>query len=132
MKIDREVVKKMRDEINGAMIFIGKKYDVTFHAGNCTFSDTEVKYQLKAVVNDKATLEAEERKTWDDNCELWGFKKSDWGKTFSCRGVEYKVCGLCLSRPKFSLKGEAVVGGKRLLFVAEDVVSKLRAKEVTK
>ena len=121
---DKVIAAKLRDEINEALQGVARKYDIQIHTGNCTYMETEITYKLKVKTNDPEALKEKEVKTWNQYCQLYGFKKEDFGAEFSSNGKKYKITGLDVGRSKYSLKGVGI-DGKTMLFVAEQVAKKL-------
>ena len=121
---DKVIAAKLRDEINTALETLAKKYGFEIRAGNCSYSETEIKYRLEVKSTDKEVLAQKEKKTWDTYCKYHGFEKSDLGKTFLSKGKVYKIVGLEVSRSKFNLKAQDA-DGKIMLFVDEQIAKKL-------
>jgi hypothetical protein len=107
---------------------LGKKFDVTFHAGTCRYSETEMNYKLKVTINDQKILQDKKLSDWNKYYQLYGFRKEDFGKKFILQGNQYKIVGLNVKKPKFSLEGERVEDGKIFLFIAEDIAKKPLSK----
>lgn len=122
---DKVIAAKMRDELNAALESVAKKYDVSVHVGNCTFSDIEMNYKLNVKTNDKGAMEEKNRKEWNSYCELYGFQKDDLGKKFMMNGKEYTIEGFALNRSKFNLKGTSVRDGRKMLFPSDNVAKQL-------
>lgn len=127
-EFDDVTASKIRDEVNVALIALGKRFDITFHAGACRYSDTEMNYKLKVTINDQKILQAKKSDEWNKYCQLYGFKKEDFGKTFIFQNDRYKIVGINTKKPKYNLEGERLSDGKVFLFVSENVAKKPLSK----
>ena len=123
-EFDKVIARQLREDIDSALISLGKKYDITFHTGSCSYSQVEMTYKLKVTVNDKKALQAKEAEEWNNHYELFGFKKDDLGKKFVMSSTEYMITGFNLKRSKFNLRGKRLNDGKTFLFVASDIAKK--------
>ncbi len=120
---DKMIAVKLREEIDSALKELGKKYDITFRAGSCSFSETEIKYKLEVKTNDTESLEKKRVDEWNKYYQLFGFHKEDLGKTFRLHRnlEEYRIVGFDLKRSKFDLKTVRVSDGKSFLHVSSEV-----------
>jgi len=125
-KFDKVVAKALRDEIDAALKSVGEKYDITFHAGSCRFSEIEMTYKLVVKTNDNEAVEEKNKKDWARYCEIRGFDVEDFGKTFESRGSEYTIVGFEMSRSKYDLKARKTSNGQIYCFVSEQIAKKFR------
>lgn len=121
MEFTKQGVRALRAEIDYALRELGEKRGVKIHAGGCTFSDTEVNFKLHVETCDTSAVEEANRQTWERNCTFYGFAVSDFGKKFYVKDKGYRIVGLNLKRPKYSLKAERLTDKKIYLFDAEQI-----------
>lgn len=106
----------MRKDIQMAVDAIGEEHGVNIKLGNIRFDSDRLSFTSKLAVNigsasDKAKSE------WNKYCDLYGFKKSDFGKTFTTpKGKKYKLTGINPKARKFPVNAVSVPGGSEYGF----------------
>ncbi len=106
-KITPAFCKKVRPELDAALVGVAKKYGLTITAGNGSYDDTSVTFKVQLVLDgvDKGKEE------FDRVAFLFDLKPEDYGREITSRGRKYKLVGLKPNRPKYPVIGER--DGKR-------------------
>lgn len=124
----RQNLKKLREEIDGALEKVAKKNNIMLSIGSISFNDDEFHTKLTALVNrveGQSVKEAKYKADLEKNGFLFGISGKDYGKTFFSNGETFKLVGLAPSRPKYPVIGESVRTGKKFKFT-ESVLSQLK------
>lgn len=127
--ITRELLAKMRADMDAALAAVATKHGVALRVGNCTFDATTAKFALTvaAVGQGQQGLTPEEVKAaadWQRYATLEGLGK-DWvGKTFTRRstpGVEWTVMGFMPRRRAYPVLIKRNDTGKLLLITVDEI-----------
>ncbi len=106
--MNREMVKKMRIEIENAVNTLGHQHGLKIHVGNIKFSDTGFKAQ---VICDEVTdggLPAKYKRDWD-LAVMYGDVEAEWYGVVSKDGKNsYKVVGYDFGKRKNNIILEQV------------------------
>ena len=103
MIITKDLLKKMRPEIDEALKVVAQKYGMTVHVGNIKFSSDNfvVKTDFKVIQKASDGSVIDPRKIeFEKNAILFGFKPSDFGKEVVIQGEKFQLTGLKLGASK--------------------------------
>lgn len=80
-----------RRDLEEATKELQRKYQVKIKAGSISYSDLSFDLKLK-VTKDEEGLDVE-KINFEKYCELYGFTKNDYGRTFTISGNDYELYG---------------------------------------
>jgi hypothetical protein len=129
---NRAIAARMRNELSDFLQDFCKKYEVEIIVGKCRYSNIEMKYDLIVKSGNKELVKRQEQEEWESSCRLYGFQKSDYGKTFDFKGDKFKLVGFNYRKRRFPVKATRVSDGRMFGFVAEDIVMKIHGKVLLK
>lgn len=127
MQITSAMLNNLRKDFGSTVSELEKKYNVKIELGNGRFNDSSATFKLIVTGN------GENGEVIDNNenqfmqyCEVFGFKKSDFGKTFFNMSGSYEICGIKPSSYKYPILGKNVITGKIYKFPADVVKMSLK------
>lgn len=124
--INRQLIKKIRVEVEENLKEIGKRYNIKFTAGNCTYSDEHFTLKLNgATISNSGEVQSKEALDFKAYAELFGFKPDDLGKIFNVVGVKYKIIGLKLRAHNLPIIVQRVDTGERYKMSAHAVFARV-------
>lgn len=94
MTIDKQMLQQLRDDINAALIEVGKKYDIELHAGNCSFTDIGMTFQLKGEVTDSDAVAEANQREFEAFVRYSDIDPRAFGQTFTNNGETFLICGV--------------------------------------
>lgn len=109
MEFTRSQFEAFKEDVKKALKEVSEKYDVDISTGKITYSD--MSFDLKLSVS-KSGFNQEES-DFKRYCELYGLKKSDYGKKVRLDGKVYKLVGLSITSNKYPIILEQS-SGKRI------------------
>jgi hypothetical protein len=129
MTITRDLIKKLRNDIDAALVQVGKANGVSIRAGNASFDDATVKYQLKVTaLSSDGTVVDTARRDYELLAAHYGLKKEWLDQTFRTLQGTFKISGLKLSRRKFPVDAKDIRNGKTYKFPIDAIVRHMGGK----
>ena len=127
-KLDKPKIKYIRKRLETTLKPLAKELGVSIDPGNCTFRESNCRFQLKIAVLDSGGKPiTEEADTFKDNASLFGFEASDLGRGFIFQGKPYTVCGLSPKSRKYPVIARSA-NGKKYKFPCKTVLRALGRK----
>lgn len=112
-KLDRPTIKYIGKQLETAVRPLAKELGVMIDLGNCSFNESNCKFQLKvAVLDSNGKPITEEIESFRSNAKLFGFEPDDLGKKFSLQGQSYTICGLKPKSRKYPVIAQSNNGNK--------------------
>lgn len=108
--INRQLAKTLRDAINAALIEVGNEYGMNIHAGNCTFDDISLKYQLRCEVADQSAIDAAAEKDFREWAKWTDIDQDAFGKSFNSNGKSFTICGVKPRNRKYPILAKSADG----------------------
>lgn len=126
MKVDRQLLKAARPQIEAALKEVGEKLGITITVGSGNFlpdgSAGMLKLELAEVREDGVSAgEIAFRKV----CSLYGLKPEDYGKELKIRNETFKLIGLNTRAPKKPVEIERIPDGGRFK-TGENILKQIR------
>ena len=91
-------LKDLGKDIEEALKLISAKHGITIEVGNMSYSPTTCNIKLKAVITgEDKSEEAIMKVEWSAKASRYGFKASDFGRSFKIDGKMFTISGV---RPK--------------------------------
>ena len=123
--LDKPQIKYIRKRMESALKSLAQELGVTIDVCNCTFQQSNCRFQVKLAVLDSAgNPVTEEIDLFRESARLYGLEASDMGKEFTYRGKAYTICGLNPKSRKYPIIAKAV-NGKVYKFPCEIVLKAL-------
>jgi len=116
--MDKQTAKTLLSELQKVAKKIANENSLYLEKTRGTYGNEFVDIKLSFHESDQSTRE---KKNWNKNCNLYGFKKEDFGKNFTHFGETYKVIGLNTKAKKFPIYGERIKDGKKFKFKAGSI-----------
>ena len=116
----------LRPEINAALVELGERFGLKFHAGNGSFGGAEASFKLTIAVDDPEIQNAKKADEFNRYCSMFGLEPSDLGTEFRSGMTRYQLVGLELKRRKFPIRVLNIGTGKEVL-LTELAVPAIRA-----
>lgn len=129
--INKELLKKIREEINAALTATSNKYNVTLRAGNASYDPTlgtaTFKLELLALnaIGENRDIPAE---LFLKNADLIGLKKEDLHKEITVSGRKFTVAGYKPKARKNCILIKDVLNGK--IFVTDISTAKRKLANI--
>ena len=101
--ITSDELKAFRHDFKEAVKDLEEKYGYKFNLGNIKYLDYS--FTAKLEVNKSDGVKSIEELKFEQYCGLFNLKPSHFGVPFKCNGKEYKLIGLNLKAPKYSVIG---------------------------
>jgi hypothetical protein len=92
-EVDRANLLKFRKSFANTMKNLEIKYGLKIELGSIGFSSQQFSGRINVTLTNGESNEAVAKKQWDDNCNWFGMKKNDFGKTFQLQGQPYEIIG---------------------------------------
>jgi len=120
-KMTRPVAKRIAADVAAALKPVAEKYGMSLSEGGWSYYDTDITFKPKfAVVTDSGVPADFERLA-----PKYGLEPSDFGKTFTSLGRQFRITGIKPTRRQYPISGERVPDGKSYKFTAQQVVTGL-------
>lgn len=115
-RIEKAQLSILQDRLKEAVETFTKEFGLDVHYNGCRY-DT-LTYEPKLVFKVKVTADGKsaERAEFDRNATYFNVPKTAYNKTFTLRGMTYKLVGFNLRRSKYCVKGRRVTDDKVFLF----------------
>ncbi len=111
--VDREVCRRIREELNQAIAAVGEKFGMSAKSLHGTFSDNSFTVKVEfATLNSDGEAENKDAQNFRDYALLVGLNADMLFKTFEFTGDTYKIVGMKPARTKNSIVVEKVSNGK--------------------
>src|SRR6185369_12352940 len=124
-RIDRDVLRQLRTDIDAALAAVGAKHKVTISCGGATFDDLQATFKLQVKVADPGALATQAR----DDFERWapaiGLEPEWYGAEIVLHDKVYEVVGVAPGRSKNSVKIRRRYDGKGFVCSPEVVRAQL-------
>lgn len=131
MSFDKATLKNISADISKALESVGVKYGIKIENGRCQYSDNNFTMKLEASrVNSDGTVETKEVSDFKKNCQHYGLKISDLGKTFVSNGQTYVLSGLNTRAKSMPIMGHRLGDPKAQYKFRESVVAKIKSNTV--
>lgn len=114
-KFERPECKAIGEEIEKALVDLGKRLGVKFSSAGGSIGFTDFTAKIRVEIDDPEAAEAIEREVWNKHCELFGLRPDDFGTVVIAGGESYRVCGFALNRSAKPIKVERVRDGNSML-----------------
>lgn len=109
--MNRAIVKQFRLDFAKAVEGLEKQYDAQIALGSISYGDT--KLTTKVTVTEKPKNgKSIEQVNFEQNCVIFGLKKSDYGREFQTHNGTYTLSGLKPRSPKYPILGTDEKGGR--------------------
>lgn len=112
MRMNRNLLKQLKPEIQDALKELSKKHNVDIRCGSASFGSNHATFKLEISLigegGEVMTKEAEDFKLY---CYRWGLKESDLGRTFNHFGNTFKITGAKPRSSKYPILAEKITGG---------------------
>jgi len=116
-EFDRPTIKRLRSEIDDALLELSEKYGIEIKTGSASFSNTNVTFKLElATVGSDGEVNTKEMDDFRHNAWRFGLSEDDLGKEFTHRGNRYRVVGMKPRSPKYPIIAERIGDGARFKF----------------
>ena len=123
--LDKPRLKYIRKRMESALKSLAQELGVTIDVCNCTFQQSNCRFQVKLAVLDSAGKPmTEEINLFRESAKIYGFEPDDMGREFIYRGKAYAICGLNPKSRKYPVIAKAV-NGKAYKFPCEIVLKAL-------
>ena len=110
---------KLRDEIDAALDAVAANHGITLKIGNIRYDTDRMSFTTKIEAN-VGSAEDKSRKDWNLYCSAYGFKASDFGRTFTTpKGKTYKIAGINPKARVRPITAHSVPGGSEFGFTAD-------------
>jgi len=111
--IQEKMVEKLKE--------IENELGIKFESQGCSFGDIEATFKIKGII--AGTDPGKDK--FEKYCNLYGLEKSDFGKTFSERGKEYKITGILTSSRKYPIEVVRLSDGQKMKYTVSGVKTAL-------
>lgn len=122
--ITKDLLKKMRPEIDEALKVVAQKYGMTVNVGNMTFTSDNfvVKTDFKVIQKaaDGSVINPDEA-DFKKHCYLFDLKPEDYGGVIKLSGKDYQISGLNMKSRTKPIKITRVYDGKSFITNVETV-----------
>lgn len=114
------MLKEIREDVNKALIEVGKKYNMQMHLGNISYDECGFKGKLIATLND-IDGKHPTQVNFEKYCNIYGLDVTDYNKEFTRSGKTFIVKDIKVSSRKYPILCECKQDGKMYKFVEDDV-----------
>jgi len=126
--IDRELCKRLREEINAALERVGDAHNAEVRCESGTFDDNSVRFKLVVRLRNESGAVADDRaEDFKQYAALYGLAPEDLGREFMYARENHRIVGLRTKARKRPIVAERVRDGKRFIF-DEDTIRLLLGK----
>ena len=115
--ITSDELKAFRHDFKKAVKNLEEKYGYKFNLGNIKYLDYS--FTAKLEVNKSDSVKSAEELKFEQYCGLFNLKPSHFGVPLKCNGKEYKLIGLNLKAPKYSVIG---IDSEGKIYKFQDIV----------
>ena len=130
--ITKELLVKLRPEINEALRAVGEKNNVVLTLGNGRFDENGVTFKLNVMpVTKDGTVITPGIKEWNRYAVSYGFSKDDLGRVFFSNQQLFTICGLNPRKRKYPILAK-VSSGQVYCFGVEYVRAVLSKGQTSK
>lgn len=130
MKIDRDMVKLIRDRLQDALEPVAKGMKLSVEVGHASFTNNNVSFKVVlAVVGQNGESITPEAESFSRMAELYGIDPDALHKDFEYGGKTYKIMGLAPRRSRFPVVADRQPDGKGFKFPIDVVKAKYPAKK---
>jgi hypothetical protein len=127
MQISRELLRRLRPEIESALAGIGEKHGITLNLGNASFTDYDFTFKLKGAVTNTGDGRPAAAAEWDLYRSRFGLQAVEFGTSFTTRSGDYTVVGIAPKSRKYPVIGASTIDGRKRKFVPEAVLPRAAA-----
>lgn len=105
MNIDRTSIRLLRDEINNALVELGKKHGLQIDAGSASFlPGKNVTFKLEcAVIGADGQAASKEAENFKAYCSLYGLRPEQLNGSFVYNGKRWKIVGCAPRSHKYPI-----------------------------
>ena len=109
-QFDKSNVNVVSSMINDELKALGKKLGIEIRAGRGKYSSTNFTLKLEMSVMDGGEVITKEAVAFKELASLYGFKKSDLGKSFMSNGKKFTITGLNTRAKKYPINAVSEFG----------------------
>ncbi len=121
MKIDRDTVRLIREELAKKLDELEAKFQMQCTVGSASFSESNVTFKVEfATITKDGTVLSREAESFKSHAIFFGLKATDLGRTFRMMGHDYVIAGMMPKSRQYPIIGERK-DGKRFKFDVETV-----------
>lgn len=102
-KVTADMLNNLRTDINEALTAVGEKYGLDLRFRNARYKDMEFNAKIEGTLK-KCNGKSVEQLNFEMTCSHYGFKPSDYNKTFNIDGKRYAVKGFNPKKRKYPVK----------------------------
>jgi hypothetical protein len=111
--LDKPKIKYIRKRMETVLKPLAQELGVTIDVCNCSYQQSNCKFQVKLAVMDSAgNAVTEEIDFFRESAKLFGLEASDMGKEFTYRGSIYTICGLNPKSRKYHIIAKGANGNR--------------------
>ena len=110
MDFNKKGFYSFTEDVNEALKSVAEKHGVSITCGTISYDDYHFTMKLNVVKNDGTT--DGEKLLFEQECELYGFSKSDYRRTFTNGKKTFQLVGFNRRSPKNCCKIYCVTDGK--------------------
>ena len=124
-QLDKPTVTYIRKRMEAVLEPLATELGIVINFGNCTFSKSNCRFQLKVAMLDfNGKPITEEIESFRHNAKLFGFEPADLNKQFIFQGQSYTIRGLNPKRRKYPVIAQSG-NGKDYKFPCRTVLGAL-------
>lgn len=109
--VTQKKAESIRKEIVAALEEIAKRHGLRLGKAKATYNDTQIQLKVSIEAVDENGLSLNSWVTWQNNCETFGFKSTDFGREIKHNGTTYQIIGIQPSRKRTPIIGKEKIGG---------------------
>ena len=111
--IDREFLRKLRDELDQYLVEVGDKYGVEITLGNATFTPVRASFKLEiACVSDDGEVHTKEAEDFKRYARQYGLRPDHLGQQFTYSSNTYVLLGCKPRSTRFPIVARRLADGK--------------------
>jgi len=120
MKLTKQSVDGIGKEVLEAVRVVAEKYGMVVEGRGGRYSPEIGTFQPKFILK-QSQIDGRDRDQveFERRVGSFGLKIEDYGRTFENKGRTFKLVGISVSRRKYPIIGESVIGKKRMLFTTD-------------
>lgn len=126
-KIDRDIVKRLRTEMETDLRSLAQKHNLTIVVGGANFNNDNIVFQVEVAVNDELgrpkNREAEDFRRYGNR---FGLKPEHLYSEVTFRNHRYRLIGLLPKSYKFPILAERLDTGQKFKLSATEVLPLLK------
>ena len=109
--ITKELLIKIRPEIDEVLKAVGERHNVVLKLGRGSYDDNGATFKLDVMpVAETGEVITPAIKEWHRYAEAYGFDKDDLGKEFVCNRQVFTICGLNPRKRKHPVLAKTSIG----------------------